>query len=214
MIKERYYVKSLEEDFATKTLKGKKKVTYQTIYDIVKTKKIKLNTKSFGRQRRLSCTIIDKNYLKTYRPQGIIFKTQQSPNYILPFDLVLLSATDNIIVNYYRIKNNLHVYYNHTLIPGFEQFIFKDFKRLKEKFPSLVDVWKEVNKFRKANGYKNLPKQKHRLVEYNEAVFYKPVTIEPIAIFGYNKEARKIAKKLGLPCFASSKEFYNSLNKK
>ncbi|MDP3027856.1 MAG: hypothetical protein Q8N63_09205 [Nanoarchaeota archaeon] len=151
-MKERYYAKSLEEDFATKTLKGRKKVKYQTIYDIVKNKKINLNTKSFGRQRRLSCTIIDKNYLKTYRSQGIIFKTQQSPKYVLPFDLVLLSATDNIIVHYYRIKNNLYVYYNHTLIPGFEKFIFKDFDKLKEEFPSLISVWKEMNRFRKATG--------------------------------------------------------------
>jgi hypothetical protein len=213
-MKERYYAKSLEEDFCTKTLKGKKKVSYQTIYDIVKNKKINLNTKSFGRQRRLSCTIIDKNYLKTYRSRGIIFKTQQSPRYVLPFDLILLSATDNIIVQYYRIKNNLHIYYNHTLIPGFEKFIFKDFGKLKEKFPTLARVWEEVNRFRKANGYKTLPIQKHRLVEYNEAVFYKPVKIEPVAIFGYTKEARKIAKKLGLHCFETSKEFYNSLNKK
>ncbi|MDP3027596.1 MAG: hypothetical protein Q8N63_07870 [Nanoarchaeota archaeon] len=213
-MKEKYYAKSLEEDFATKTLKGKKKVTYQTIYDIVKNKKIKLNTKSFGRQRRLSCTIIDKNYLKTYRSQGIIFKTQQFPKYVLPFDLVLLSATENIIVQYYRIKNNLHIYYNHTLIPGFEKFIFKDFDKLKEEFPTLALVWEEVNRFRTANGYKALPMQKHRLVEYNEAVFYKPVKIEPVAIFGYTKEARKIAKNLGLLCFETSKEFYNSLNKK
>lgn len=89
MVKEVYYVKSLEEDFATKTLKGRHKVNYQTVKDIVKTKTIKPNTKSFGRRRRLSCTIIDKNYLKTYRPQGIIFKTQQSPAYIIPFDRLI-----------------------------------------------------------------------------------------------------------------------------
>ncbi|MDP3027604.1 MAG: hypothetical protein Q8N63_07910 [Nanoarchaeota archaeon] len=212
-MKERYYAKSLEEDFATKTLKGKSKITYQTVQDIVKTKTIKPNTKSFGRQRRLSCTVIDKDYLKTYRPQGIIFKTEQKPEYILPFDLVLLSATDNIIVHYYRIKNNLHVYYNHTLIPRFEKFIFKDFNKLKKRFPTLVSVWKEVNKFRELNGYKPLSKQKYRLVEYNEAVFYKPVKIEPVAIFGYHKEARKIAKKLELPYFVTGKNFYEALNK-
>lgn len=128
--------------------------------------------------------------------------------------IVLLSATDNIIVHYYRIKNNLHVYYNHTLIPGFKKFIFKDFGKLKEKFHSPTSVWKEVNRFRKANGYKSLPKQKHRLMEYNEVVFYKPIKIEPVAIFGYRKEARKIAKKLGLPCFATSKEFYKREIKK
>ena len=35
-----YYVKSLEEDFSTKTLVGKDKVTYQTIKDIVDRKSV------------------------------------------------------------------------------------------------------------------------------------------------------------------------------
>ncbi|MCD4666881.1 hypothetical protein K8R47_03665 [archaeon] len=100
MINNRYYVKSLEEDFHTKTLKNKRKVNFQSIHDILKTKKIKPNTKSFGCERRLSTTIIHKNYLKSYRSQGIIFQTSEKPDCILPFDLVLLSKADKIIVHY------------------------------------------------------------------------------------------------------------------
>lgn len=211
-MKEVYFVKSFEEDFATKSLNGNKKVTCQTVFDIIKTKKIKLNTKSFGRQKRLSCTILDKNYTTTYRPQGIIFTTDTKPDYIFPFDLVVLGATDNIIVHYYRIKNNLQVYYNHKLIHGFEKFVFKDFDKMIKKIPSPEIAWKLVNKFRKSKGYNELRKQKYRLVEYNEAVFHKPVKIRPIGIFGYRKESRIIAKKLGLPCFISAKKFYQSLN--
>jgi len=210
-MEEVYYVKSFEEDFCTKTLKGKNKVTFQSVFDIVKTRKIKPNTKSFGRKRRLSCTIINKNYLKTYRPQGIIFQTKEKPNYIFPFDLVLLSATDRIIVHYYRIKNNLHVYYNHTLIPGFEKFIFKDFNSMIKKYSSPLKAWKGVNKFRKANGFSELPKQKFRLVEYNEAVFHRPIKIKPIAIFGYRKETAQISEKLNLPHYVSAKHFYKHL---
>ena len=211
MNNEVYFVKSFEEDFATKTLKGKKKVTYQTVYDIVKSNKIKPNTKSFGRKRRLSCTILNERYTKTYRPQGIIFKTNQKPDYILPFDLVLLSATNNIIVHYYRIKNNLHVYYNHTLIPGFDKFIFKDFNVMIKKYSSPTTVWEAVNRFRKKNGFESLSKQKFRLVEYNEAVFHRIVRIQPVALFGYHSETIKIAKELNLPHYVSAKQFYNSL---
>ncbi len=213
MQKEVYLVKSLEEDFATKTLEDKEKVTFQTIYDIIKTKKIKPNTKSFGRKRRLSTTILSPNYLKTYRPQGIIFKTSQKPDYIIPFDLVLAGATNKIIVHYYRIKNDLHIYYNHTLIPGFEKFIFKDFKEMIKKCKSPFDAWKQVNSFRKENGFNSLPKQKFRLVTYNEAVFHSPVKIEPIAIFGYRKEAYEVARRLGLPHYVSAKEFYKKYRK-
>ena len=214
MNNEVYYVKSLEEDFATKTIKKKKKVTFQTLQNIIKTKTIKPNTKSFGRQRRLSCTVLSDHYTKTYRPHGIISQTNENPDHILPFDLVLLSATEKIVVHYYRIKNNLHVYYNHTLIPGFEKFIFKDLKSIIKKYPSPIIAWREVNKFRKKNGFKALPQTKFRLAEYNEAVFHKTIKIRPVAIFGYRSETRRIAKALNLPCFVSAKYFYAKYNHK
>jgi hypothetical protein len=209
--KDIYYIKSLEEDFCTKTLKGAEKINYQSIFDIVKRKIIKPNTKSFGRVRRLSCTILSENYLKTYRPQGVIFQTEDKPEYIFPFDLVLLSATEKIVVHYYRIKNNLHVYYNHTLIPGFEAFMFKDFISMAKKYPSPEKAWEAVNRFRIKNGFNKLPRQKYRLVEYNEAVYHNPVKIKPVAIFGYRKETSKIAEKLNLPHYVSAKHFYKHL---
>lgn len=213
MKKEVYYAKSFEEDFVLKTLKGKKKVAFQSIQDIIKNRIIKPNTKSFGRKMRLSTTILHENYLKTYRPQGIIFTTKQKPDYVLPFDLVLLSATNKIIVHYYRIKNNLHVYYNHTLIPGFKQFILRNFDSLIKEYYSPKDVWKQVNLFRKKNGFNELPKQKFRLVTYNEAVFHRAIQIRPIALFGYRKKTYKFAKRFGLPHYVSAKEFYRKYGK-
>lgn len=210
MSKDIFFVKSLEEDFATKTLKGEHKVTFQTVQEIVKNRVIKPNTKSFGRDRRLSTTILGDNYLKTYRPHGIIFTTNEKPNYIVPFDLVLLSAADKIIVHYYRIKNSLHLYYNHKLIEGFESFIFKDFETMIKRYPSPESAWKAVNTFREKNGFGELPKEKHRLVEYNEAVFNNPIKINPIALFGYLPSTRLIAKELGLRHYKTAKEFFKS----
>lgn len=207
MKKEVYYVKSFEEDFHTKCLVNHKKVNFQSVFEIVKENKIKPNTKSFGRKRRLSTTILHENYMKTYRPQGIIFQTKEKPDYVYPFDLTVLAATKDIIVHYYRIKDKLHVYYNRTLIPGFERFIFKDFKSMVDKFPSPKNAWDAVNKFRKENGYGVLSPQKYRLIEYNEAVFHRPIKIKPIAIFGYRKETAKIAEKLNLPHYVSAKHF-------
>ncbi len=203
-----FYVKSLEDDFYTKTLKGKDKVNFQSVQNMIETKTIRPNTKSFGRKSRLSGTILSQNYFKTYRAQGIIFQTKINPSYVLPFDLVVLSDAKKIIVHYYRIKDNLHFYYNHELIPGFEQFIFKDFESLTKKFPALKDSWKALNTFRAKAGYKRLPLSKHRLVEYNEVVFERPVTITPIAIFGYNQKSREVAKKYKLPHFRTAKDFY------
>src|SRR3989344_4753831 len=201
-----YFVKSLEEDFHTKTLKNKKKVDFQSIQDMINKKMIHPYTKSFGRKSRLSTTILGPHYLKTYRSQGIIFQTNIAPSYILPFDLVVLSDVNKIIVHYYRIKDNLHFYYNHELIPGFEKFIFKDFAKLLTHFPSHKHVWKEVNDFREKAGYKKLPLSKHRLIEYNEAVFESPVPITPLAIFGYSKKARILAKQYKLTHFRTARD--------
>lgn len=206
-----YFVKSLEEDFNTKTLEDKVKVDFQSVDDIIKKKVIHPNTKSFGRKARLSTTILSKTYLKTYRAQGIIFQTHLAPSYILPFDLVVLSDAKKIIVHYYRIKDNLHFYYNHELIPGFEKFIFKDFNTLMKRFPTHKVVWKEVNDFRAKAKYKKLPLTKRRLIEYNEAVFERSVPISPVAIFGYSKKAREVAKKHKLPHFRTAREFYKKI---
>lgn len=212
-MKTRYFVKSFEEDFVLKRVNGKKKVAFQSIENIIKTKKIKPNTKSFGKEDRLACSFLHENYLKTYRARGIIFKTKERPDQVYPFDIVLLTDAEKIIVQYYRIKNDLHVYYNHKLIPGFEKFVFRDIDKLLKKINSPKQSWREVNKFRISNGYAQLPKTKYRLVEYAEVIFNSPIKIEPVAIFGYRKEARKIAKKLGLPHFVTAEKFYRSLEK-
>lgn len=203
-----YFVKSFEEDFSTKTLVGKEKKTFQTLEDIISSKTIKPNTKSFGQKRRLSTTILHDNYLKTYRSQGIIFETDQKPDYILPFDLVLLSDAEDVVVHYYRIKDNLHIYYNHKLIEGYEKFIFGDIKEMLNSFNSPKSAWDAVNNFRKSKGYEALPKPKYRLVEYNEAVFERSLSIRPVALFGYRKEARELAQKFGLKYYKSAKDFY------
>ncbi|GEM_PF-1072476 len=203
-----YFAKSLEEDHATKTLVGKTKKVFQTLENIVATKIIKPNTKSFGQERRLSTTLLHENYAKTYRPQGIIFETRTKPDYIMPFDLVLLSNAKEIAVHYYRIKNNLHTYYNHKLIPGHEQFLFKNIEAMLHKYSSPQIVWHELNAFRMAHGHKLLPRSKYRLVEYNEAVFIKPVKIKLVALFGYRKQTKVLAKRFGLKYFRSAKAFF------
>lgn len=208
-MKKEFYAKSFEEDFILKTIKGKKKVKFQSIQNILKTKTIKPNTKSFGREKRLACSLLNKNYLKTYRAQGIIFQTSIKPDFVYPFDIVILSNAKKIIVQYYRIKDNLHIYYNHNLLPGFDKFVFKSSKEMIKKFPSPKTAWEKANKFRKEHGFEILPKQKYKLVEYNEIIFHKPIKIKPIAIFGYKKITKEISKKYNLPCFRTAKEFWN-----
>lgn len=206
-----HYVKSLDSDHATKTLVGNKKVVAQTLATIVATRTLKPNTVSFKQKKRLSTTVLHDNYTKTYRPQGIIFTTTQKPAYILPFDLALVAASDDIRVHYHRMRDNLHVFYNHALIPGYERFIFKNFSALMRKFDSPNSAWKAVNQFRVARGQHKLPASKFRLCSYNEAVFLKPVRIVPVAMFGYTRASRALAQKLGLICYRTAAEFYKRI---
>ena len=204
-----YYVKSFDSDYTTKTLVGEEKVVCQTLEEVLKDKMLKPNTRSFKQEKRLSTTILHQQYTKTYRPQGIIFTTEEKPEYVLPFDLILVTQSEKILVHYYRMRDNLHEFYNHALIPGYEQFIFEDLDSLIKKFHSPEDAWKAVNDFRVANGQKRLPRPKFRLCSYNEAVFMKDIKIHPVAVFGYTKQAKVIADKFGLPHFKSAGDFWN-----
>ncbi len=208
MKREEYFVKSFEEDFILKTIKNKKKVKFQSIRNILSQKRINPNTVSFGRKRRLACTYLNKNYLKTYRSQGLIFQTNDLPKQVYPFDLLILTDAKKIIVQYFRIKEDLHKYYGHKLISGFDKFMFKSPKEMLKKIASPKTAWKKANSFRKKVGYSVLPKSKYKLVEYNEVIFNKSIKIKPVAIFGYRKIAKEIAKKYDLPYFRTAKEFY------
>jgi hypothetical protein len=210
MVADTFFVKSLEDDFFTKTIEGGVKVQCQSIDEIVQTGVIRPNTKSFGKQSRLCTTILAPNYLKTYRSQGIIFFPKRAPCYIVPFDLVLLTDAKKPIVQYSRIKDNLQYHYNHRLIPGFDKFVFSNFEDLLRAFPTHKKVWSEITCFRTKAGLSPLPLTKYRLIEYNEAVFESEISIVPVAIFGRGTVPRQIAKKHNLPLYASAREFYIS----
>ena len=77
-----------------------------------------------------------------------------------------------------------------------------------KKFSSPQSAWEAVNDFRQRHGHELLPIPKRRLVEYNEAVFMKPIKIKPVALFGYREQAKKLADKYGLKHFKSAKNFY------
>ncbi len=206
-----YFVKSFENDFVLKTLKNKTKIDFQSLDKILESGLLKPNTLSFGKKKRLACSYLHKNYLKTYRSQGVIFKTVQKPDQVYPFDLVVLTNINNLVVHYYRIQNKLHEYYGHELLPGFEQFMFETPESMIKKIKSPENAFNLVNKFRKNKGLKPIEKTKYKLFEYNEVIFNKTVKITPVGIFGYTALSRELAKKYSLPHYRNVKEFYNKM---
>jgi len=209
----RYFVKSMEEDFVLKMLVWEQKLVNQTVENILETLTINPNTVSFNEPVRLSTTILWKNYVETYRPEWIIFETQQEPKHIFPFDLIVLTDNDTFEVHYYKMEWNLWFFYQRNLIEWYEQFKCKSYDDIIEKYSNIQTVLEAVNKFRIENGFKALPEDKVRLIQYNEAVFQEPVKIKPVAIFGTNERAKQVAKISNLPYFNSAKEFYESIEK-
>lgn len=205
------YVKSLEPDLATKTLIDGKKVVTQTIEAMVGEGSIAPNTLSFGKDRRLACTLLHENYLQTYREQGIIFQTQSRPDYIAPFDLILLAKSEDIEAEYWKISDRLEQYYNYALIEGYEQFQFHDPEAMFEVIPSPEVAWKRANEFRIAHGFAALSESKRRLVAYNEAIFHEKISIVPVALYGeeyFSEGITQRAAKLGLRAFPTAELFY------
>lgn len=206
-----YFVKSMEEDFVLKMLVWEQKLANQTVENILETSIINPNTVSFNEPVRLSTTILWENYVETYRPEWIIFQTEQQPKHIFPFDLIVLTDNDTFEVHYYKMEWNLWFFYQRNLIQWYEKFKCRCYGDIIEKYPNIQAVLDAVNKFRIKNGFKALPEDKVRLIKYNEAVFQEPVKIKPVAIFWTNERSKQVAKNFGLLHFNSAKFFYESI---
>jgi hypothetical protein len=73
-----------------------------------------------------------------------------------------------------------------------------------------------VNDFRTSKWWEKLNQNKQKLVEYNEAIFLRPIKNNIIAIF-WNKQDKKIKeiiKRYNIPYYSSTKEFYDNIIKK
>lgn len=215
------YVKSFPDGFAwLKTLLKNENVITQTTDDILGTLTINPNTLSFNMPPRLSTTIIDTNYLETYRKQGIIFELPENekPDYIFPFDLNVLTENNDPAVEYGTMEGELHLHYNMSLIDDFMRFAYASYEEMVDALQnntweiSPQDVLQLVNDYRASKGRGELPQDKIKLVSYNEAVFLKPVKIKPIALFGDMSDAvcHYLSKKYQLPLYASAKAFYEA----
>jgi hypothetical protein len=201
------YVKSFDIDFILKMSENGKTENFLDIFNIIKNKKIKPNTKSFNQKDRLCCTCLSENYIKTYRAQGLIFQTKNSPKHVYPFDLSVFLKINDLIVEYSKIPN-IAEYYSLGLIDGYKKFEFKDFKSMVEKVPSPIVALEKVNEIRVSSGFKKICGDVTKLLDYNEVVFEEEITIVPVAIFGTSNFSKKISKMFGLEHYESAEQFY------
>jgi len=203
------YVKSFEEDFSLKTFIDWTKYVSQTLEEILSINKIIPNTISFWQNCRLSTTLLWKNHTLTYRPQGIVFTTDAENDYIYPFDLIVLTANDEFEVEYYR-DPDLHNHYNRNLISWYEKFQCQNYDQMIQKFWNNNIILEEVNKFRVQNWFKEIPEEKKKLIQYNEAVFHEPIWIKIIWIFwnNINDYTKQIISHFWIKIYKDAKECF------
>jgi len=208
---EHFFAKSFPDNFSLITTEvWRDPLISQTICDILDTKKIKPNTVSFWFKKRLSCTLLTDNYLKTYRNQWLIFKTDEAISTIFPFDLSALSENNNIVSDYNLIENNISDYYNKWIIKWFEKFKYKDIDLFIKSFNWPKDLLNSINIIRNENWFKSIDYDELKLLLYNEVIFEKDISIEPIAIYWINKLSKEISQKYNLPLFDSAESFYRN----
>ncbi len=198
------YFKSLikyENDYVTKIRKeinshGKPIYQiHQRLSDMIKNKVINPNTKHNMFKDRLCVTRISNEYDETYRPEGLIFKTDQKPNFCVPFDLMLLTNG----------KTRTSDDFNSTFINGYELFIFTLYSEMILKYPNPYYAINDLIKIRKKNGIDTTDDVKR----YNECCFTTKINIEPVAIIGIDKRL----KEYGLPVFKSISDYRKNIIK-
>lgn len=167
--------------------------TCQTLDEILANRTLKPNTKHHILNDRISVSVPTPAFPATYRPEGLLFSTEDKPNYCVPFDLMALTSG----------KTFTHQDYGSDFLPGHEQFIFPDYDSLVRNFPTATKALKELNMLREAHGLSSMNQTK----AYNEFCFEKDIVIKPRALVGTSDEIKKLSENHELQRYSSIGEY-------
>ncbi len=178
------------------------KETCQYLPEILESGTIKPNTYHNVLGMRLCTSIPTKGYSGSFRPEGILFKTDQSPDYCCPVDLLALTDGNSLDASNH----------NANFLDGSSQMIFDNAEDMFKKYGTkkvgpnrdLVDL----NKIREESSLSPVAK----LFSYNECGFYTPVSIRPVGLVGTSTEIHRLAQKYNLVVYENIKDFVESID--
>ena len=138
------YFKSLinaDNMYQTMTFNPKQNhgITCQVVNDILKYKTLKPNTDHNELNKRLCVSLITTEYNKTYRPEGLVFTTDEEPEYCIPFDLMALTNG----------KTFTSCDYSSKFLEGHRIFLFKTINEMISKYQNPEKAIEGLNSFRK-----------------------------------------------------------------
>jgi len=154
---------------------------------------IKPNTTHSKLPQRLCASYLTDEYFGSYRPEGILFKTEERPSYCSPVDLMALTTGKSFTSSDYHC----------TFIEGSEKLVYDSVDEMLKANQSKENVLKQLNTLRKDS---KLSKIKNAF-NYNECCFEDEVNIVPVGLVGTSQELMEKAKKYHLPIYATTQDY-------
>ncbi len=173
-------------------------LTCQTLKEILRQRAIRPNTGHHALPTRLSVSCLTPDFPGSYRPEGVLFETDQSPSYCVPFDLMALTKSETFTAQDY----------NSALLKGYAQFVFDDFESMVKIFPNSSHALNALNEFRRNSGLRALNRGMH----YNELCFEKEIAVKPIALIGDSDEIKALSLQHRIKRYDSVGEFITAKN--
>jgi hypothetical protein len=172
------------------------RVVCQTLVEILDRKELIPNTWHHHIKKRLCVSVPTKEFTGSYRPEGILFETDQNPDYCSPVDLMALTTG----------KTFTSSDYSSDFIQGANELIFKSVREMLSLYPSPEKSYDLLMKIRNANGLNSIA----RPFLYNECCFERPVGIRPTALVGRSPEIMNLAKGRELTVYTTVEDFVHN----
>jgi len=172
--------------------------TFQTLKEILEQKVIRPNTRHHILPNRLSVSIPSPDFPGAYRHEGVLFTTDNPLTYCVPFDLMALTNGRT-----YTSQD-----YGSDFLPGYEDFVFQDFKSMIDSFPNSKFALEALRKFRESHGLTNPNKN----MDYNEVCFENDITIKPLGLIGTSNEIKTLGWDHKIKAYDSMDQYLMAKN--
>lgn len=172
--------------------------TFQSLEEVLKQRVIGTNTRHHILRDRLSVSMPTEDFPGVYRPLGIVFATDQNPDFCVPFDLMALTDGRTLTAEDY----------GSDFLPGYKNFVFPNVELMTAAFPNAKVALEALNKFRATHGLEEVHKDKN----YNEICFERAIPVTPLALIGRSLEVRRLGHNYKIRTFDSMDQYIMAEN--
>ena len=170
-------------------------IPFQRLENMLLEGKINPNTTHSKLKDRLCASYLTEGYPGSYRPEGILFQTNQKPSYCSAVDLMALTNSDTFTSSDYE----------GDFIEDSQELVFDSVKKMLGDYRNFAEANKILDELRTSAGLSPVGKS----FEYNECCFEEPVDMEPIGLVGTSKNIIKNATKYDLPIYPTTQAYVN-----